>query len=159
MAAGRPTKFSDENQRQVMLLAKKGFTDKEIAEVLAITPQTLNNWKKTHKEFFASLKEAKIDADRKVERSLYERACGYSHPEVHITSYLGQITITDITKHYPPDPTSMIYWLKNRQPEKWRDIRQQEGDDGIDWENIGFRAAEAADISTDTPSSTDGTEE
>jgi hypothetical protein len=26
-----------------------------------------------------------------------------------------------MVKHYPPDPTSMIFWLKNRQPQKWRD--------------------------------------
>ena len=33
----------------------------------------------------------------------------------------GQIVKTDVIKEYPPDPTSMIFWLKNRQPEKWRD--------------------------------------
>ena len=27
----------------------------------------------------------------------------------------------DVTKHYPPDPTAAIFWLKNRQPDTWRD--------------------------------------
>jgi hypothetical protein len=29
-------------------------------------------------------------------------------------------------EHMPPDPTSMIFWLKNRDPERWRDFQQLE---------------------------------
>jgi len=118
---GRPTKFNPEMERQSKTLAEKGFTDKEIAEVIGITEQTLNNWKKSQPEFFESLKDWKEKADRKVERSLYERACGYKHPEVHISNYQGVITTTDITKQYPPDTTAAIFWLKNRDKEHWRD--------------------------------------
>jgi len=118
---GRPSMFSSEMERQSKILAEKGFTDKEIAEVIGITEQTLNNWKKSQPEFFESLKDWKEKADRKVERSLYERACGYKHPEVHISNYQGVITTTDITKQYPPDTTAAIFWLKNRDKEHWRD--------------------------------------
>ena len=27
-------------------------------------------------------------------------------------------------EHYPPDTTAAIFWLKNRQPEKWRDKKE-----------------------------------
>ena len=27
------------------------------------------------------------------------------------------------TEYYPPDPTSMIWWLKNRRPDRWRDVQ------------------------------------
>ena len=27
------------------------------------------------------------------------------------------------TEHYPPDPTSMCFWLKNRRPDRWRDVQ------------------------------------
>ena len=33
----------------------------------------------------------------------------------------GIIVKTKLIKHYPPDSTAMIFWLKNRQKEKWRD--------------------------------------
>jgi hypothetical protein len=33
----------------------------------------------------------------------------------------GEIITTKLTKHYPPDTTAAIFWLKNRQPGKWRD--------------------------------------
>jgi hypothetical protein len=26
-----------------------------------------------------------------------------------------------LTKHYPPDTTAAIFWLKNRRPSEWRD--------------------------------------
>lgn len=35
--------------------------------------------------------------------ALYKRSMGYSHPDVHISNYQGVITVTKITKHYPPE--------------------------------------------------------
>jgi hypothetical protein len=32
----------------------------------------------------------------------------------------------EVVKHYPPDPTAAIFWLKNRQKDKWRDKREEE---------------------------------
>ena len=42
----------------------------------------------------------------------------------------GQIVITPTIKHYPPDTTAGIFWLKNRQRDKWRD--KPEADDPDD---------------------------
>jgi DNA-binding XRE family transcriptional regulator len=128
----RPTKFNEEMQRQATKLAEFGHTDKEIAEVLGVTEQTINNWKNDFPEFFESLKKAKDIADAKVVRSLFERATGYTHPDEHISNYQGSITITPIKKHYAPDPTSMIFWLKNRQPNEWREKKEVEHSGELD---------------------------
>lgn len=98
-----------------------GLTDEDLAFVLCVSKMTINNWKKEDNDFYLLLKRQKEIADAKVVFSLYERATGYEHPDVHISNFQGVITITDITKHYAPDPTSMIFWLKNRDPENWRD--------------------------------------
>jgi transcriptional regulator with XRE-family HTH domain len=108
-------------RQKIKPLALGGLTDVQIAKKIGVTKQTLNNWKKGNPDFFDSLKDWKAEADGKVERSLYERACGYSHPETKIFCSDGQIITQETIKHYPPDPTSMIFWLKNRQPDKWRD--------------------------------------
>ena len=97
-----------------------------MADFFDVTEQTWNNWKKQHEAFFESLKDWKAEADHKVERGLYERATGYEHPDVHISNYQGEITITDIVKHYPPDTTACIFWLKNRAPNEWRDRKEHE---------------------------------
>jgi hypothetical protein len=121
MPAGRPSKYKPEFIKQAKKLVMLGATDKQIADFFGISEVTLNAWKKKYPEFLKSLKQSKKMYDERVVRSLWERATGYSHPDVHISNYQGKITITDIIKHYPPDPTSMIFWLKNRDKENWRD--------------------------------------
>ena len=83
--------------------------------------------------FSESLKDGKDERDERVEKSLLERATGYSHEAVKIfCDKDGHITEAPYTERYPPDPTSMIFWLKNRQPQKWRDKQEHEltGKDG-----------------------------
>lgn len=118
---GRPTKYKVEFENQALVLAEKGFTDKEIAEVFSATEQTINNWKKQFPQFFESLKKGKKIADKKVVQSLYQRALGYSHPEIHLSNHLGIVTKTNVIKHYAPEVTACIFWLKNRDPDHWKD--------------------------------------
>jgi len=122
MPNGRPTLYKSEYADKARKLCEKhGFTDKDLAEVFDVDESTVNNWKVGHPEFLESIKEGKSFRDSNVERSLYERAMGYTHPEEKIFSNQGEIVRAETTKHYPPDPTAMIFWLKNRQPAKWRD--------------------------------------
>jgi DNA-binding XRE family transcriptional regulator len=104
----------------IKLLAEKGFTDAEMAQVFDVTEQTFNNWKKQRPEFFESLKEWKLKADEEVERALFERAKGYSHPEDKIFNNNGEPLIIPTVKHYPPETAACVVWLANRQPNKWK---------------------------------------
>lgn len=111
-----------------------GATDKDLAKFFEVEESTLNNWKKDHPEFLESIKEGKDQADAIVAQSLFHRATGYSHKDVDIRMYKGKIVTTPLTKHYPPDSTAAIFWLKNRQPEKWRD--KQEIKHSLDEEQV-----------------------
>jgi hypothetical protein len=117
----RPSKYKPEFVAQAAKLCRLGATDRELADFFGVTESTLNLWKIQHPKFSESLKVSKGAADQRVKRSLYQRAVGYSHPDVHVSNFQGAITLTPIVKHYPPDPTSVIFWLKNRDPENWRD--------------------------------------
>ncbi len=126
---GRPSKFTSDIQSKVELLARRGFIDAEMSIILGVTKRTFDNWKNKHPKFFHSLKDWKKQADHEVERSLYERACGYSHPEVKVQFVQdvvkgGRFETIELEKHYAPDPTSMIFWLKNRQPDVWKDRKE-----------------------------------
>ncbi len=109
---------------KIKKLAEFGFIDTQLAELLGVNESTIVRWKQASPELVHVLKEGKEIADARVVMSLYERATGYSHPETHISNHQGEITKTEITKHYPPDSTAMIFWLKNRQPDKWRDKQE-----------------------------------
>ena len=118
---GRPTLYKEVYAEQAFRLCLLGATDEELADFFHIQVSTLNKWKKAHPDFVESIKKGKVEADSNVAESLYKRALGYSHPDVHISNFQGEITVTDITKHYPPDTGAAFIWLKNRQPDKWKD--------------------------------------
>lgn len=125
MAGGRPTKRNDLVERQAQKLAEKGLTINEIADFLEINPATIYGWQRKDPEFFKSLKESKDIADRKVERSLFEKATGYSFASEKVfCSKDGIVTRADTIEHVPPSDTAMIFWLKNRKPEEWRDRKE-----------------------------------
>lgn len=127
----RPSRYKAEFAEQAAKLCRLGATDKELAEFFGVTEKTINNWKGAHSEFLQSLKAGKQMADAEVADKLFQRAIGYSHPDTHISNFQGVIMVTPSTKHYPPDPTSMIFWLKNRRPDLWRD-KPEPGDDDAD---------------------------
>jgi hypothetical protein len=130
--AGRPTEYKEEYCIQVEKLCKLGATDKEIADFFEVTEQTINNWKTDFPEFFESIKRGKTLADANVADRLYQRAIGFEHDseEIKIVSD-GQgmgssIERVPVRKIYPPDTAAAIFWLKNRQRNKWRDKQEVE---------------------------------
>lgn len=120
--------YKPEYAKMAEKVALLGATDADLAAIFDVSEVTIGNWKKIHKEFCLALKEGKTVADANVATRLYQRAMGYEHPEVHISNYQGEITVTPITKIYPPDPTSAIFWLKNRQKDRWADRVVHAGD-------------------------------
>lgn len=121
---GRPTKYKPEYAKQAYKLCLLGATDKGIANYFEVDEATINRWKLEFPEFCESLKEGKEEADAIVASSLFHRATGYSHPDTDIKIYKGKVIKTELTKHYPPDSTAAIFWLKNRNPEKWREKQE-----------------------------------
>jgi hypothetical protein len=131
-SVGRPTKYRDEYPDQARRLALLGLTDEEMAEFFGVDKKTLYNWDEDHPEFLHSRARGKTHADGRVAEKLYHRALGYRHPEVHVSSYKGGVTLTELTKHYPPDTEAAKLWLSNRQGGKWKLRSATAGDDQAD---------------------------
>ena len=127
---GRPTKFQPEYCEQAAKLARLGATDLEIADFFGVAESTIYLWKNVHPEFSEAIKRSKDEVDNLVEQSLYRRAMGYTHPEEKVFHQNGEIFTHQTIKHYPPDATSMIFWLKNRRPDEWRDRVEHTGKGG-----------------------------
>lgn len=128
MAKGRPSKFNEETAKQAIEAAAEGKTDSQIAEIIGICPRTLDYWKGKYPDFLRALKKAKKKADDLVVASLFRRATGYYHPEekVFFDAKSGIVTRVETLRHYPPDTTAAIFWLKNRRPDRWRDAHRLE---------------------------------
>lgn len=122
---GRKTDFKEDYIDQALKLSLLGAIDREMADFFGVSEQTFNSWKKKYPEFLESIKKGKSIADANVAARLYNRAIGYSCTATKFATSDGKITDSvDYTEHYPPDTTAAIFWLKNRQPEKWRDRKE-----------------------------------
>jgi hypothetical protein len=151
-AGGRPTPYKPEYCHQAEKLCRLGATDKEMADFFGVVESTINKWKIDHPQFSESLKRGKLLADANVADRLYQRAMGFEHDseEIKVIPFgkakaAGKEDEEDeeqkdvesadvdhpnvirvpIRKIYPPDTTAAIFWLKNRQPKKWRDKVEQ----------------------------------
>ena len=124
----RPSSYKPEYAEQAAKLCQLGATDSELADFFGVEERTVNNWKTAHPEFFQSLKAGKVLADDRVERSLYQRAVGYTHDAVKIVAdaKTGESLAVPFREHYPPDTTAAIFWLKNRRSAEWRDKQEVE---------------------------------
>ena len=102
----------------VKKIAAHGLTDEELADILEVDTRTIARWKKDEK-FLSCLKNGKLEADLNVEKALYHRAIGYSHKDLFITQYKGEIISEEIIKYYPPDTIACNSWLNNRRRHLW----------------------------------------
>ncbi len=123
---GRPSLYRPEFAKQARKLADMGATDEQLADFFEVTIQTIKNWYSEKEEFFSAVMGSKRHADKRVQRSLYQRAVGYTYEAKKIFQHNGQIIEAPYHEHVPPDTTAMIFWLKNRQPKEWRDKREHE---------------------------------
>ncbi|MFA5432287.1 MAG: hypothetical protein WC319_05375 [Candidatus Paceibacterota bacterium] len=98
------TKYKKWLEKENLLLltcwARDGLTDEIIAqEKIGIRRETLYTWKKKFPVINNALKNGKEVADYAVEMTLYKKAMA-------------------------GDITAIIFWLKNRKPDQWRDRRE-----------------------------------
>jgi len=115
---GRPTKYKEEFCDRAFDFALVGMTDGEIAGALKIDEATLYRWKNAQPELCDAIKRGRDRYDNEVvETALRQRAAGYDYQEEVMTREGPSV----ITKRFHGSDTAAIFWLKNRQPERWRD--------------------------------------
>lgn len=125
---GRPSRYRPEYDEQARKLCMLGYVDKRLADFFGVSEMTINEWKKRHPSFLSALRAGKEGPNMEVASALYQRAVGYSHPEVDIKVVNGTIVQTKLTKHYPPDTAAAALWLTNREPDLWKAKRAEAAD-------------------------------
>ncbi|MBV8474091.1 MAG: helix-turn-helix domain-containing protein [Hyphomicrobiales bacterium] len=118
---GRPTEYRPEKAEQARKLCELGATDFELASFFEVSVMTIHRWRNTFPEFCEAVKAGKAHLDDRVERSLYQRAVGYSFESEKVFQFQGQIVRAKTVEHVPPDPGAAMNWLKNRRSDTWRD--------------------------------------
>lgn len=128
---GRPTHFRKEYVERAFRLCAQGATDLDLAEAFKVVPSALYVWKKKHPEFAEAAAAGKKMVDQRVEKCLLMRALGeWQTPAVKIFNDEGAPLIVPYLERYPPDVGACLNWLKNRDPERWRDRHELTGANG-----------------------------
>lgn len=127
--------------------ARAGATAKDIAKKLNIAYSTLRSYIDAGDkgdQRYVALSEAFargcVVSDDEIETALFTRARGIEYEEKTFERQLNRETeqyelvcTKSVTKFIPPDPTSAMFWLTNRRPDRWKykpDPEKQEEEDG-----------------------------
>jgi hypothetical protein len=126
------TKYTDDFPALVEMYMRQGMTEQQAAKKLGVSVSTFEEYKKRYPKFLEAIKRGKAPVDFEVENALLKRAIGFEADDIHVSNYMGEVTLTPIKKIFPPDTTAAIFWLKNRNHKRWRDIKGVEltGKDG-----------------------------
>lgn len=122
---GRPYTYLPECALIAHAMARMGATPQEMAIEMGVSPVTVYTWMQDEPEFLKAVEAGKAVYDERVESRLYERAIGYTYEAEEIFSYQGEIVRADVIKHIPPDVSAIQFWLTNRRPERWKQIKHQ----------------------------------
>ena len=126
------------NLDRITAWAAAGATMKEVAKKLGVSYSTLRkyvdlgmNGDERYTALSGPFVRACEAADDQVEAALFKRACGFEYTETRREQKVdrfGNIVelVTTTNKVIPPDPTSAMFWLTNRQPGKWSYKPQEE---------------------------------
>ena len=98
------SKYSEVVEKKFELIegwVRSGLTNEQVAKNLGISKVTLYKYRDEHPELAELLKRTKEIVDYEVENALYKKAME------------GNIA-------------AIIFWLKNRRPDKWKDRREHE---------------------------------
>lgn len=106
-----------------------GDTEAVIARKIGVSLSSFNLYKTQYSEFKDVIKKGQQDFDFQVEESLKKRAIGYEYDVAETTierdeDGFEKKKIRKAKKHVPPDVTADIFWLVNRMPERWKNLRE-----------------------------------
>ena len=109
MPAGRPSLYKEAHCEVAERILGEGYSEVVLAGELGVCPDTINEWKNVHPEFSVSVKRGRAIGARVWEDRLRTTAMNGTG-----------------------NATAVIFGLKNRQPDAWRDKTEHEhaGKDG-----------------------------
>lgn len=115
-------------------LAEDGYSEEEIALRAGLTLSQLKKWSKKYPKFREAIELGRREADFSVVEAVYKKATGYtvSTSKTHKLKRIDydpetgkklreyeELAVGVDEDHVAPDLRAGIFWLKNRQPDRW----------------------------------------
>ena len=122
--------FTEELVSKIIKIAAHFISLDKIEKILGLEAGCIEQFAKKSIEFARKLEYAALQLDIEVEMAIYKRAIGYETIEKHETytafhsdenekPVLKLKETKFVTKFVPPETSSGLTWLYNKQGEKW----------------------------------------
>jgi len=110
---------------------REGVSDEEIARRMDIHPRTLADWKRSVPEIAAAMERGLNATEARVEEALLKCALGFSYTESIEEDTPSGVKVKRSEKYVPPDVHAILFYLRNRMPERWSDKPGSKSDSGM----------------------------
>lgn len=115
--------LTEEGLERVNQWAEKGLSLKQISHNMGIAYGTLFEWQREFPQLNDVIKKGQMVVTEEVENAMFMAATGYEYEEE--TSELmdnGELKVVKkVKKSQAPNVTAQIFWLKNKNPQEWKD--------------------------------------
>jgi hypothetical protein len=100
-----------------------GSTPSELAKVFGVKPPIIAMWINRHADFRDAIENATRNCNIRVMDRLFRQCMGYKFKTERLfyDGRRGKIVKGTYTETKQPETQAMIFWLKNRMPDKWQD--------------------------------------
>lgn len=129
---GRKGKYAEwlkpENLILIQGWRRDGLSDAQIAKNIGINVATIYDWCNKYSEFSNAYKKGSEVSSYEVENAAYKSALGHYVEEIEIIETDSDKDGHTVTKkkhrrYIPPNSAMIIFILKNRLSDKWKDTR------------------------------------
>lgn len=135
--SGAPSKYDPEILPRVAKWARMGATVAELSDWLDIAQSTFHKWRHDHEAFAEAVKTGRLEADDRMQRSMFERGIGYTTTEeqavkIKVGKDEERVEIVEVQKHIPGDVGAQQFWMTNRRGDEWKHRRTFEHSGSIE---------------------------
>lgn len=147
------------NLDAISAYARAGYSGEAIAKILGVAYSTFRNYTKTHRELKDALRNSNDLANKEVENAAFLASTGrkvtlkkpfkirtrtYDKTTGKLISEEEVIKYADQEEFIPPTPTAFMYWLGNRDPERWKYQNKLAAEDNNTGKEIVIKRGSAA---------------
>lgn len=110
-------------QLAAIVVSVYGSTPLELATVFGVKASHIAMWINRHADFRDAIENATKNCNIRVMERLFRQCMGYKvkTERLFYDGRAGEVIKGTYTENVKPDTTAMVFWLKNRMPDKWVD--------------------------------------
>lgn len=117
--------LKEENLELIKGWCRNGLSIEQVAYNMCISKDTLIDWRKRFPEIMDAMKIGREAADLIIQNALFERARGFTVKDVKETVGTKGTESVTMIKTIPGDVNAMMFWLSRRQPDVWKEKKEE----------------------------------